>query len=171
MMGSYDEAEDYEIDVPPIPPGLATLTGAQQALAELLQLPQELIVAAAKHSAPATPAPNDDFATWMESLAPERREQYLVRLARNEPGLSRALVAELRALRPDQRDAGSASGERVTFATLLTESKDIKEQLERERREEAATPAPAPCAADPRPPGRLLAAYHCGSRAWVGRGL
>ena len=136
LMGSYDEAEDYDIDAPPIPPGLATLTSAQQALTELLQLPQELIVAAAKHSAPATPAPNDDFTAWVESLPPERRKQYLVRLARNEPGLSRLLVTELRALRPDQRDAGSASGERVTYATLLTESKDIKEQLERERREE-----------------------------------
>ncbi len=136
MMGSYDEAEDYEIDVPPIPPGLATLTSAQQALVELLQLPQELIVAAAQHSAPATPAPSDDFTAWVESLPPERRKQYLVRLARNEPGLSRLLASELRALRPDQRDAAPPSGERVPYATLLAESKDIKEQLERERREE-----------------------------------
>jgi hypothetical protein len=136
MMGSSDEAEDYEIDVPPIPRGLATLTSAQQALAELLQLPRELIVAATKHSASATPAPNDDFAAWLESLPPERRKQYLVRLARNEPGLSRLLVAELRALRPDQRDAGSPSGERVTYAALLAESNEIKAQLERERREE-----------------------------------
>ncbi len=136
LMGSYDEAEDYEIDVPPIPPGLATLTSAQQALVELLQLPQELIVAAAQHSAPATPAPSDDFTAWVESLPPERRKQYLVRLARNEPGLSRLLASELRALRPDQRDAAPPSGERVPYATLLAESKDIKEQLERERREE-----------------------------------
>ncbi|HEY7850078.1 MAG TPA: hypothetical protein VIC27_08435 [Ktedonobacterales bacterium] len=68
MLGSYDEAEEYDIDAPPTPAGLATLTSAQQALAELFQTPQELLVAAARHSAPATPAPDEDFAVWVESL-------------------------------------------------------------------------------------------------------
>src|SRR5438874_13185833 len=53
MMEGYDEEEDDdeeddEISVPPVPPAFGTLTAAQQALAELLQLPQELLVAAAR---------------------------------------------------------------------------------------------------------------------------
>jgi hypothetical protein len=51
MIGDYDEDdvdEDYEIDVPPVPPAFDKLTAAQQALAELLQVPQELLVAAAR---------------------------------------------------------------------------------------------------------------------------
>src|SRR5207245_4415843 len=53
MIDSYDEEEDYEINVPPVPPALGTLTAAQQALAELLQVPQELLVATARHSSSA----------------------------------------------------------------------------------------------------------------------
>src|SRR6266699_799318 len=40
-----NEEEDYEISVPPVPPAFGTLTAAQQALAELLQVPHELLVA------------------------------------------------------------------------------------------------------------------------------
>src|SRR5690348_1992639 len=51
MLGSYDEEEeDEDVIAPPVPPAFATLTAAQQALAELLQIPQELLVAAAEHS-------------------------------------------------------------------------------------------------------------------------
>src|SRR5213080_1225164 len=53
MRGGYDEDEDEEISVPAVPPALGTLTAAQQALAELLRVPQELLVAAARHSSAA----------------------------------------------------------------------------------------------------------------------
>src|SRR5437016_4976192 len=54
MIGDYDEEEedhdeeeeDYEISVPPVPLGFGRLTAAQQALAELLRVPDELLVAA-----------------------------------------------------------------------------------------------------------------------------
>src|SRR6266853_1710203 len=45
-----DDEEEYEIDVPRVPPGLGTLTSAQQALADLLQVPRELLIAVARHS-------------------------------------------------------------------------------------------------------------------------
>ncbi len=41
-----EEKEDYEISIKPVPPGFATLTAAQQALAELLQVSQELLTVA-----------------------------------------------------------------------------------------------------------------------------
>lgn len=137
-MGSYDADEEYEISVPEVPADMGTLTAAQQALAELLRLREELLGAAARHSASATvPSGGDeDVSAWIELLPPERRDEYLARLARNEPGLSRLLVRELRALRPEQTSA-PPNGERVTYATLLKESQAIKGQLERERRERA----------------------------------
>ena len=47
-MGSYDEEEeDITINVPPVPPGFGTLTAAQEELADLLQLPDNLLAAAA----------------------------------------------------------------------------------------------------------------------------
>ena len=137
MIESYDEEEDDEIiSVPAVPPALGTLTAAQQELAELLQVPQELLVAAARHSKAAVPSTGDDVAAWVKLLPPDRQHEYLVRLARNEPGLSRLLVRELRELGQDKTRARPSTGEHVTYATLLAESKAIKAQLEREKREQ-----------------------------------
>jgi hypothetical protein len=137
MIGSYDEEEDDEIlSVPPVPPALATLTAAQQALVELLQVPQELLVAAAGHSSAAMSSTDDDFVAWIELLPQDRRNDYLVRLAHNEPGLSRLLVRELRELSQGKTAARPPLGEQVTYATLLAESKAIKAKLEREKREQ-----------------------------------
>jgi len=140
MMGGYDEEEDeeedYEISVPAVPPAFGTLTAAQEALAELLQVPEELLVAAARHSKAAVPSTGDDVAAWVKLLPPDRQNDYLVRLAHNEPGLSRLLVKELRELGQDKTRATPSTGEHVTYATLLAESKAVKSQLEREKREQ-----------------------------------
>jgi hypothetical protein len=131
-----DEDEDYEISVPPVPPAFGELTAAHQALAELFQVPEELLLAAARHSNGTVTSTKDDFAAWIRLLTPDRQNDYLVRLAHNEPGLSRLLVRELRELGRDKTAAMPSTGERVPFATLLTESKDIKTEMERERREQ-----------------------------------
>jgi hypothetical protein len=131
-----EEEEDWEISVPPVPPAFGTLTAAQQALAELLQVPQELLVATARHSKAAVSSTGDDVAAWVTLLPPDRQHEYLVRLAHNEPGLSRLLVRELRELSQDKTRATPSTGEHVTYATLLAESKAIKAQLEREKREQ-----------------------------------
>jgi hypothetical protein len=135
MMGSYDEEEDYEINVPPVPPALSKLTAAQQALAELFQVPSELLTATAQHSKTTTSSPDDDVAAWIKLLPPDRCHDYLIRLAHNEPGLSRLLLKELRELNPGKASPALPIGERVPYATLLTESRTIKAQLEREERE------------------------------------
>src|ERR1700686_2782859 len=100
------------------------LTAAQAALAELLQLPQELLVAAGRHSSTATASIGDDIDAWLKLLPPERRDDYLLRLAHNEPGLSHLLVRELRELGRD-KSRTAPTGERVPFATLSAESKII----------------------------------------------
>src|SRR5713226_3858643 len=95
MIEGYDEdedeeEEDYEISVPPVPPAFGRLTAAQQALAELLQVPQELLLATARHSSAtmSSTSTEEDVAASINLLPPERSTDYLVRLARNEPGLS-----------------------------------------------------------------------------------
>jgi hypothetical protein len=132
-----EEGEDNELrGVMPVPPGMGELTAAQQSLAELLRLPKELLLAVAQYSSPAKPSVNDDFGTWVELLPQERRKYYLVRLARNEPGLSRLLITELRKLGRGETNAAPPEGKRVTYATLVVESKGIREKRERERREQ-----------------------------------
>jgi hypothetical protein len=139
MMFGYEEdpeEEDYEILVPPVPPDFGKLTAAQQALAELLQVPEELLIAASRHSIGTMPSTQkDDFATWVKLLPVERKNVYLLRLAHNEPGLSRLFVRELLELHRDKDRVRPQTGERVTYATLNSESKTIKAQREREQRE------------------------------------
>jgi len=130
-----DDEEEYESDVPHVPPGLGTLTSAQQALADLLQVPRELLIAAARHSRAPTESPDDDVATWVKMLPLDRSTEYLVRLAHNEPGLARRLVTELLDLRKD-RSPVTPTGERVTYSFLLAESTAIRDQMEREKREQ-----------------------------------
>jgi hypothetical protein len=145
-----DEVDDDDIDVPAIPPSLGTLTSAQQALAELLQIPQELLVAAGRHSSDVTTSAHhaEDISGWVNLLPPDRRIDYLVRLAHNEPGLSRRLMKELRVLsersqsgkgsqnhRQDSLRMASSAGTRVPFAALLAESRAIGAQWGREQRE------------------------------------
>ena len=138
MIGDYDEEEeeDDEASVPAVPPAFGTLTEAQQALAELLQVPQELLVTAARHSSSAAPSTNDDFTAWVKLLPLDRRDEYLVRLAQNETGLSRLLVRELRELGQDKTRAMPSTAEHVPYTTLLSESKAIKNELAREKREQ-----------------------------------
>lgn len=138
MLGSYDEEEEYEVEVPPVPPGMGELTGAQEELAVLFQVPEELLVAAGEHSAARKASrqeADEDIAALIQQLSQERRDEYLLRLAQNEPGLSRLFVRELRELSQDKTSETSPAGERVTYATLLAESKGIRSRLEREKRE------------------------------------
>jgi hypothetical protein len=140
MNEGYDEEEDEggdeEISVPPVPHAFGTLSEAQEALAELLQVPEELLVAAARHSKASVSSTVDDFAAWVKLLPSDRQNDYLVRLAHNEPGLSRLFVKELRELSQDKTTATPPTGEHVTYARLLAESKAVKVQLEREQREQ-----------------------------------
>lgn len=131
------EDVDYE-GVPPVPPDFGQLTEAQKALAELLQMPQELLDAVAHHSEDGkgiTASKNDDFAAWVRMLPETRRIDYLVRLARNEPGLNRLLIVELRKLSGDKTETKQATGEHIPYPTLLAESKEIRAKQEREKRE------------------------------------
>ncbi|HEY7415999.1 MAG TPA: hypothetical protein VH593_12450 [Ktedonobacteraceae bacterium] len=135
MMGSDDEGEDDAINVPPVPPAFHKLTAAQQAVAELFQVPQELLIAAAQHSQTPAPSTDDDVAAWVKLLPPDRCSDYLIRLAHHEPGLSRLLLKELRELNPGKASPTFPRGERVPSATLFAESRTIQAQLKREEHE------------------------------------
>lgn len=142
----YDHEEDEEegeddedaLRVPPIPPGFGTLTKAQQSLTELLQVPEELLLAAAAHSQTSKAAIPTDFAPLVEKLSRERCNEYLVRLAQNEAGLHHLLVKELLALSPESvNGALGATGEHVSYATLVAEGEAVQNRRESEKIEQA----------------------------------
>ena len=140
MMYGYDEEDQEdeidEIIVPPVPPAFGKLTEAQKALAELLQVSEELLFAAARHSTETMSSPKeDDFAAWVKLLSVDRKNEYLLRLAHNEPGLSHLFVREMRELNREKDRVRPATGDRVAYATLVSESNSIKAQRELEKRE------------------------------------
>lgn len=132
---TFDEQESSEDTVPPVPPAFGKLTAAQQALADLFQVPQELLVATAEYSKAPVLAVADDIATWVTSLSAERRDAYLIRLAHNEPGLGYQLIRELRELNLGRTSLSIPTGEHVAYATLFAESKVLKARREREEQE------------------------------------
>ncbi len=133
---AIEEDEDEEKDrILPVPANFGRLTEAQRALAKLLQLSEDVLAAAARHSKTSVAAPKDDLAAWIKLLPPERGNDYLLRLAQNEPGLSRRLVMELRELNTNKASATTTTGERVPFSTILAEATAMREQREREERE------------------------------------
>lgn len=140
-----EEDEEHDDDnadstIPPVPPAFGELTSAQQALAALLQVPSELLAAAALHSTKAAKSSTDDFDSWVKALPEKLKDAYLLRLVQNEPGLSRQFIRELRELNRDVNKPAEPTGERVAYSQLLVESKEVKARLAREKRqrEEAA---------------------------------
>ncbi len=114
MIEGYDEEdveeEDWEVSVPAVPPAFGTLTAAQEALAELLRVPQELLVAAARHSKAAEPSTGDDVAAHGQAAAtraPERVSGSLsTQRARAEPPARQGVART----EPGQDRSDSANG-------------------------------------------------------------
>jgi hypothetical protein len=139
------DADDASLTTPPIPLGLNKPSAAHRALARLLQLPTDLLTAVSNRSdpAPESATPQPDVADLLPLLPSERAADYLLRLARNEPGLSRSIVKELRELRVANQetrplgDARTLPGERIPYPTLAAEGMALRAQREREKQERA----------------------------------
>jgi hypothetical protein len=119
-----DVAEDAT--EPPIPPGLADLTAAQQTMVEFLRLDEDLLRAAAAGS----PGLADDSAAasrWLLTLKPREKDEWLERAIKN-PNV--ALGTELRRAFRQQTQAPLASPQRRA-AELLATAKAARTKRER----------------------------------------
>ena len=92
------EADDYswgrnpDADLePPVPPGLATLTAAQRALADFLRLDDDLLAVAARTSPPLeeTTGISDELAAWVTTLPLAEKNQLLMRVVNDHPAAVR----------------------------------------------------------------------------------
>jgi hypothetical protein len=109
-----DVAEDAT--EPPMPPGLADLTAAQQAMVEFLRIDQDLLTAAAAASPTLT---NDSAAArrWLLGLKPRAKDEWLERAITN-PDL--ALGTELRRTFRQQTKTPLATPQRRAAELLAT---------------------------------------------------
>jgi hypothetical protein len=81
---AFDRDEDHELEpaVPPVPPGLTMLTGAQQALANFLRLDGDLLAIAAQTSPPLDEIADDpgQLAAWVANLPHAEKNRLLLRV-------------------------------------------------------------------------------------------
>ncbi len=76
-----DREQDDELE-PPVPPGLATLTASQQALADFLRLDEDLLAIAAQTSPPLDEIADDpgQLAAWVTHLPHAEKNRLLLRV-------------------------------------------------------------------------------------------
>ncbi len=150
--GEHDPEETTE---GPVAAGLGNLTPAQRALAELFDLSDALIVAAAKGN-PEPPVQEDPrklYAGWLQSLPQATKDAWLLEwLADAHSSVRSDMLAEFRKSRP--MASWSTVQRDRTIAELETAAEDIHKNAVRKAAEKAARKRAkrlADMAADPAP--------------------
>lgn len=136
--GSWERDEDafdrdHEFE-PPVPPGLTTLTGAQQALADFLRLDDDLLTIAAQTSPPLDEIADDpgQLAAWVTHLPHAEKNRLLLRVVDDHAATVR--MEMLRRFR-DEHTTNIPDPPRRTVADLLDGA--AQRRADRERREAA----------------------------------
>jgi hypothetical protein len=116
----FDRDADDDLE-PPVPPGLATLTAAQRALADFLRLDNDLLATAAQTSPPREEITNDpgSLTDWVNHLPAAEKDQLLARVVQGEA--TRVRTEMLRHYRSDTAPT-TPSPTRRTVANLLDDT-------------------------------------------------
>ena len=125
------EVDEDEIE-PPIPPDLRSLSGALQALAELLRLEPSLVEAAVEASPAKDLLNTEEVKRWIQRLPLERKDDLLAHVI-VDPGTRMDLVRECRTsfTGADEDQEG-----RRTAGKILAEAERRREIREREAAEQ-----------------------------------
>ncbi|HEY0017527.1 MAG TPA: hypothetical protein VGC13_14545 [Longimicrobium sp.] len=132
------EHTDEDEPEPPVPPGLATPSGALGAFMEFLRIDPDLVQVAAERSAPLPAAPEaEEVRAWIASLPDGERVDLLARVA---AGQERQVRTELLRRLQASRDVGVADETAAprTAEALLDAAERIAEARQRARAEAAA---------------------------------
>jgi hypothetical protein len=139
LLSAQTELDDDELE-PPVPPGLGTLTGPLQSLADFLRIDKDLIAVAATASdqSPGKISTDTDLADWIESIPTAEKNALLLGVVRDD---DRHLRAELLRRFHDTGSTRSSVGER-TVRDLLAAADARREarelHAEQARAEQAA---------------------------------
>ena len=136
-----DLAEDDEnLIEPPVPPNLGNLSSALGSFVDLFGLDEDLISAAAE-SSPFEEEESEPLEDWIAALPEAERNDFLVRIARNESHIASQLVQRLRLLNQPHRSIAQPEQPRRSLADLmaiaLTQEKNRKtreQQIARQAR-------------------------------------
>ena len=139
-----EEIGDEDIE-PPLPAGLKTLTPAQMALAEFLEIPPDWLTAAAANSADLAGSTNTTpvMDAWLDLQTPaQMRDTLRLLLQQRGPEAERGVLGRFLAWQRAQQTPGTASPERRTVAQIEEIYHEVERiRLEREKRERQALAA------------------------------
>jgi hypothetical protein len=126
---AFDRDADDDLE-PPVPPGLATLTAPQRALADFLRLDDDLLVIAAQTSPPLDETADDpgQLAAWVTHLTPAEKNRLLLRVVTDY-----AMTVRMEMLRRFRADhaTNTPNPPRRTVADLLDAA--ARRRADRER--------------------------------------
>lgn len=129
---AFDRDVDDDLE-PPVPPGLATLTAAQRALADFLRLDDDLLTIAAQTSPPLDETADDpgQLAAWVTRLPLAEKNRLLLRVVEDDAVTVRMeMVCRYR----DEHATSVPVPSRRTVGELL----DATAQLRADRKRQAA---------------------------------
>jgi hypothetical protein len=151
LLNAQNRELDDDEPEPPVPPGLAELSGPQRALADFLRLDPDLLAAGAEASEPlAVKAPSTAVLDrWVKTLPEADKDELLLRALRGDGALLRSeMLRRFHGTTHDRTVDGDrtvgellAAGEKVW--ARRQESTRRREAAERRRREQQAAAARA----------------------------
>jgi hypothetical protein len=135
LMGiQWDHVDDEDTE-PPVPAGLASLSGSLQAIVDFLEIDQDLIAVAAEASPAPTDEPVDGLADWIAALPTADKDKFLTMVADGDGPQVQALLLRLFRGSPTTQNAADPAAR--TAAQLWTAAgarKTIREEAEAQAR-------------------------------------
>ena len=144
----WDHADDEDTE-PPVPAGLADLSGALRAVADFLEIDEDLIAVAAEASPSLKLEPAAGLADWIAALPAEEKDKLLTMVADGEgPQVQAFLLRRFRGSAPDQKEPAQPARTAAQLWTAAGARRTVREESEaRARRAEEERAATAKAAA------------------------
>jgi hypothetical protein len=132
LSGLYFGEEGSDNPVPPIPEGLNDLTPAQTRLAEYLRVDEDILMAAANHSAPKQP-PVMSLPAWVVALPPDQKNDFIEAvMSGSDPAAVNHMRRryQLESAPPENESKGGT----LTVGQVLLEARTIQKDREEQER-------------------------------------
>jgi hypothetical protein len=149
LMGiQWDHADDEDTE-PPVPAGLADLSGALRAIADFLDIDEDLIAVAAEASPARKEEPTAGLADWIAALPAAEKDKLLTMVAEAEgPQVRDLLLRRFRADSPSQNAPAESARTAAQLWAAAGARKTVREEARAQaRRVEAERVAAAKAAA------------------------
>jgi hypothetical protein len=149
LMGiQWDHVEDDDTE-PPVPAGLADLSGALRAVADFLEIDEDLIAVAAEASPALKEEPAAGLADWVATLPAAEKDKLLTMVADGEgPQVQALLLRRFRGGAPVQNEPGQPARTAAQLWMAAGARRAVREESEaRARRAEEERAATAKAAA------------------------